>query len=395
MAVGGVLLAGLAGLAIRASRGPGSPDRIWEDAQASLRAERIGEAQVALDRLERLRPPTPLDRMLRAQVALAEGRLEAALEALASVPDDHPIAAQARLMAGQVELRRNRARVAERWFREAIHLDPNLVQARRELIYILGYQLRRAELDAQFEAIAAVADLPFENVFHWGLLHTAQWEPASAIEGLRRFIEADPEDRWSRLALAENYRRSGLYQEASDLLEPLPATDPEALANRVMVLLDRHQEQEAERLLAQAPDDSALLCRLKGRVALAHRDGPAAAGHFGRAERLDPGNRDAIFGLINALTLIGDERAGEPLRARARRIDELNSLMERAAAPGSRSNIALLRDLGAACAALGRLPEARAWYKLALAVEPLDGESQRALYRLQTTSDQAASVPST
>ena len=47
-----------------------------------------------------------------------------------------PLAARARLLAGQAELRRSRVRHAEEWLIAATRLDPRLVQAHRELIYI-------------------------------------------------------------------------------------------------------------------------------------------------------------------------------------------------------------------------------------------------------------------
>ena len=96
--------------------------------------------------------PTPLDSMLLAQISIANGRDDEALALLSQVPDDHVAAPQARLLAGQVELRRHRARFAERYLRQAIQLDPKLVQAHKEMIYILGFQLRRADLNAEFLA---------------------------------------------------------------------------------------------------------------------------------------------------------------------------------------------------------------------------------------------------
>ena len=37
--------------------------------------------------------------------------------------------------------------LAEDWFRAALKLDPGLIQAHRELIYIYGMQLRRARAE--------------------------------------------------------------------------------------------------------------------------------------------------------------------------------------------------------------------------------------------------------
>jgi tetratricopeptide (TPR) repeat protein len=123
--------------AIRAeSRNPGA---LWSQAQADLRYGRLDGAERALARLGSVRQPTPLDRMLRGQLALALGRSDQALAELARVPDSHDMAAQARLLAGQIERRRDRYRFAEEALREAICLDPKLVPAHRERIIIYGY----------------------------------------------------------------------------------------------------------------------------------------------------------------------------------------------------------------------------------------------------------------
>jgi len=101
---------------------------------------------------------------------MAPKKTKLALDALARVPDDHYMAPQARLLAGQSELRRDRVRQAEEWLRAALELNPQLVQAHRELIYIYGMQLRRTELGAEFTALSKLSDLTFDNAFHWCLL---------------------------------------------------------------------------------------------------------------------------------------------------------------------------------------------------------------------------------
>ena len=320
--------------------------------------------------------------MLRAQVDIAQDRIDPAMAALDQVPDDHPMGAQARLMAGQVQLRRHRARSAEEYFRKAIALDPRLVQAHRELIYILGYQLRRAEINAEFEALSEISDLTYDNAFHWCLMRTAQWEPGTAVDELAQFIQADPEDRWSRLAIAENYRRMGRLDDAETALAPLAASDSDAMAIRVLMALDRHQDDQAEEILKSSPPDDPYLARLRGRLALARRDAATAARCFRTAADALPEDRDALFGLVNALSMEGNEKEAAPLRDRVKLLELLNSLVQRAANPTERGKPELMRELGAACAALGRDGEARAWYKLAIATDPLDTISQQSLFQL-------------
>jgi hypothetical protein len=70
------------------------------------------------------------------------------------------------------------------------------------------------------------------------------------------------------------------------------------------------------------------------------------------------------------------------LRETARQLETLNTLIQRAATPRGREDLALIRDLGAVSASLGHTAEARAWYGVAIARDPLDSESQRARFRL-------------
>ena len=61
------------------------------------------------------------------------------------------MAAQARLLAGRIELRQHRLRRAEKSLRAAIEREPGLVEAHKELVYIFGIQLRKRDLDAEFK----------------------------------------------------------------------------------------------------------------------------------------------------------------------------------------------------------------------------------------------------
>src|SRR5262249_26084203 len=162
----------------------------------------------------------------------------AALAGLATIPDGHPLAPWARLRAGQLERGRHRLRAAEAALRRTLELEPDRIEARRELIYILGLQLRRRELAAEFAALAAGSTLTAREVWVWCLLHDlAWWTPDEHAMVLRPALRADPGDRWSRLALAESERRQGHFEGAEALLAPLPADDPDARAARAGIAL--------------------------------------------------------------------------------------------------------------------------------------------------------------
>ena len=364
-------------------RRAGDPDRLWQEAKADVKSGHFDRAESALARLKALRPPTALDRMLRAQVAMARDRVDAALVDLDSVPDDHPIAVQARLSAGQIELRRGRPRAAEAKFKAALKLDPKLAQAHRELIYIYGILLCRAELNAEFRALSTMAPLTADNVWHWCLTRNSAWEPRELTSQLEGYVKADRDDRKSRLALAENYRALGRRNDAEKALEYLGEADPDARALRARLALDVGDDLAAEALLKNGPTDHADLARLRGKFALARHDGPAAVAHFRAAYKADPDHRDALFGLGQALIMVGEADAAAPFVAAARDHDAFATLMQRASVRENRTDPALLRALGAASEKIHRLPEARAWYRVAINLNPLDTEAQKALFRLQ------------
>jgi tetratricopeptide (TPR) repeat protein len=364
------------------STGPG-PQALWERARENLKSNRLDLAEKDLARLGQLRAPTPLDWFLKAQLAFARSQPDAALAELKRVPDAHYMAAQARLLAGQIERQRDRLRFAEQALREAVGLDPALVQAHRELIYIYGMQERRPEINREFLTLQKLAPLTYEDVYRWTSLLNNSWEPGDVVGDLIRFVAADPLDRWSRLALAGIFRRMGLHEQADSTLESLPAEDPEANAIRVQIALDRQDNSKAEQLLALGRSEDPNLARLRGRQALARRDAPSAVRHLRIAYAADPQEHETLFGLSTALELLGDEKQARSIRETAQDLDRLNTLLQRAAAAKDRPSQDLIREIGNACAALHRDGEARAWFEVAIARNSLDSEAQKALFQLK------------
>ena len=321
---------GVLGLPLARS-GAADLDALRAQAEQDLLAGRYDRVAAAIERLSRQRRPSPLDYLLRAQYAAARQQPDAALADLERVPDDHACRSKARLLAGQIELRRDRVRRAEEWFQEALRLDSRLVQAHRELIYIYGMQLRRAELSAQFLALSQLTPLTSDNVFHWCLLRNNSWEPGEAVATLDRYVSADPADRWSRIALAENYRRMGQADSAESVLEPLALDDSEALVIRAQIAVDRQEQDRAERLLASGkkttPNWPGCAAGWRSRNATLHRPCINSASH----SRPTPTIAKPSSGWRAALELAHETKAAEPFRELARNLERLNTLVHRAA----------------------------------------------------------------
>jgi tetratricopeptide (TPR) repeat protein len=371
-----------AALAVFAARRPGR-DQLRARIEAELAAGRFDRAAAALAQLERLGAPTVDDTMLRARVAIARGRTDEAIGAFALVPDDHPRAAEARFRQGQLELRRDRVRAAEVALLAAVQRYPQLVQARRELVYIYGLQLRRAELGEQFRALAELGPLTFRDAFVWTITVGFPWDPAETVKMLERFVKADPGDRWSRLGLAEALRQLGLLDQAEEVLGALGDSDADARAARVHLALDKGAVRAAEELLAGGPADHPELELLRGQMALLRHDGPGALNHLRNAWKAAPEDRNTQFYLGQALRLAGDRAAAQRLLEAADKLDALAILVEQAGTQSGQADPRVAFRIGAACEAAHRLPEAIAWYKVAFTRDPLDSEVRRALKRLE------------
>lgn len=387
--VGLALLAGLAGASAwwlwprRPSRDPMRLG-LLRSALEEFNAGRYERAEAILARREADGVATSLDWMLRARVAEARGRLEDALRFLEHIPDTDRIGAQARLKAGQIERARHRLRAAEAALLRALAIGPGLVQAHRELAYIYALQRRKAECDAQFASLARLIPLDYKMAFAWGQNDYDIFEPNEAIKALLPVVAADPDDRWSRLALANDYRAIFQYDRADEIIGPLPDSDPDARAMRAQLALDRRDPAVAEALIREGPADHPRLNGLRGRLALQRGEPARAAEYFRAALDREPGDRDAIQGLGAAMQALRDPRAREYLRTAALRDQARRIIIECGQSP--RIDLKVLPKLGEICESLGRSDQARVWYQVAIAWNPEDGQAHRGLARLDGAS---------
>ena len=123
--------------------------------------------------------------------------------------------------------------MAEAAFRRSIELDPKQTQAYRELVYLYALECRKAECDAQFRALVRLTTFDYVLAFAWGQNDCEIWDPNEAITVLRAIVANDPADRFSRLALATNYRLINDFLQAEATLEPLSDTDFDVAARFV------------------------------------------------------------------------------------------------------------------------------------------------------------------
>jgi tetratricopeptide (TPR) repeat protein len=363
--------------------GPSDPDRLASGARLALSDRQWSRADALLTRLARLRPPTSDDRVLRAELELGRGRPDQAISLLTAIPETDPLAARARLLAGQIEKSRDRARRMEALFRDALRLDPKLALARRQLIFLYSMQARRAEVQAQYRALAELEPLNYEDVFLWTNSFENLWINHAIQPHLERYLAADPDDRISRLALAEVFVRYHQLEESEALLRGLPDSDPDVRVVRARIALGRLRLDEARSILAEGPAEHLGLALLRGHFAVRSHDPATAAQQFRIALRQDPTNLEALEEFSTVLRQLGDQQAAASVQRQVQHWRHLRTLLQKATTFHLRTDKTLLTQLGETCEDLGQRPEARAWYQLALAQDPLDPAVQKSLYRLR------------
>ena len=363
------------------------PEMLRQRASEAIRAGRWQDAETIL---ASIRAPQPGDWLLRAQVAHAAKHDQDVPAFLGHVGSEQlSLAAQAALLAGELAQNVHHAKEMEEALARAIRLDPSLVPARRLLVFLYGAQERRVELMEQFSALAELSPT-FDVVLHWSLSHGETGEAADLKPALEKFVAADPSDRWSRIGLARVERRLTQLDLALSVLAPLPADDPDARAIRARIALEQGDVREADRLLSAGPEEHLDLALLRGRRALAKRDGASAVKNYRTALRLDRNQFDALNGLDQALRLMGNQEESAKIHRRVLAHQALRDLLAKASTATVLS-LEMFRQLGSASEAAGYDSEARAWYRLIVAADPLDSAAQKAIFRLNAREKLGAS----
>lgn len=362
---------------------PLDAETLYEKALNEVETQRFDEAEKTLVLLRNTREQTPLDHGLAARVAIARNRNDEALQELSAIPDDHGLASWARLRRGQLLRLQFRFRDAEAQFRAAIQIDPKLPEPRRELVYILGMQLRRGELNQEFQSLARLTTLSPKEVWVWCMVRDlAWWIPEEQIPVLEKALVADPDDDYSRLALAEVFRRSSMPEKALAELDQVKVLKTAALARKAEFLIERDGPEAAVGLLKSVPELDPAASPIRGRISLASGDANSAIKQLEIANQLEPGRREIISNLARAFALSGDKEQSRELTALAGRIDALSNLLLKSEKTVDSSGPDQWRALAQACDDAGRPHEARAWLSLLIQKNPLDQEAQTRIFRL-------------
>jgi enediyne biosynthesis protein E4 len=299
---------------------------------------------------------------------------------------------------GMLAVRARRAAEAERIFREVAERDPRALEPRRNLLYLLGLQMRTAEARDILWQIYRIDEDPRVLVDLVLELLADQQDVRGLAPELDLLVAQTPDDPFLRRASG----MARLYQ--SRPLDALPHLDAaaRALVNdpagrfalaECLIMLGKMVN--AEEVLGPVPEpavDASQWWLFRGRIEEAGGLFDRALASFERATKANPENRESHFRLGQALNRLGRVEAAQLHLDWANRIEERLKNLRRehqqvrhgGLIPPSDSK--LFERLGQLCAEAGLLAESRAWFALALKRDPGSEESRIRPAPLQTAA---------
>ena len=238
----------------------------WDEIQTSAKGGRWPEVKPRLELWIADHPEHGESRVLLGKVELQAHHRDAGVELLRSVPETDPSWAQAEMALGLLAIQERHAADAEQSFRRVAERDAGEIEARRNLLYLFGLEMRPAEsrrilwqiyriredpnvlVDLVLELlleqedvrglapelellVAQTPDDPFLRHCAWGMAQLYQGNPRQArphLEAAAQQLEHDPSGRF---ALAECLIMLGEPVVADVILGTVPSEPVDALRN--------------------------------------------------------------------------------------------------------------------------------------------------------------------
>jgi Tfp pilus assembly protein PilF/arylsulfatase A-like enzyme len=339
----------------------------------------------------------------------------AATRALAEHMKSQPRSKEAENLLGNMAMDQGRLDAAEEHFRRALGYEPNFADARNSLGLLFQKRGRADEALEEFKRVVAVDPDYAEAHNNIGIILKDRGRKDEAVAAFRRAIQADPDFSGSYSNLALVLEDSGQFKEAEAQFRNALRRDPGNVAVRtnfggLLYLMERYDEarQELERATALDPAYASAWNNLGAALGrLGRVDQEIAA--YRKAAELDPGYADVHHNLGLALIKSGSAEAGEAEIRRAlaidpafvpaylnlaRRLVELSRdseaidlLVEGTKKAPSNPDLPVL--MGEIYLKLGRTSEAIASFEEALRLKPDQADLRQRLQSLRSAPSQA------
>lgn len=310
------------------------------------------------------------------------GDPDAAVAAWEKIPDSSgSSASKARYLMATLMLERHRARDAERLFRRSIDLGPRYLPPHEQLLNLFVMQMRADAIRAELSAIEKLRPLTVREMLLDVVADRRVLDAKRGSENVSPFVDADPADLHSRIALARYWTELSRTNEAIGLLDqPLPDL-PEADEARALLAQLRAEAGDvpaARKLFdADPPGDEspAPVWFAFGRVLELSGDTASAAAAYAAAVRKRPTDGPICYRLGQMLQRLGRRDDAEAQLERAQLLEALYAeaqLFGRSLAakrPPAALSVQMIR-VADASARLGQAEDSAAWYRRALEFDP-------------------------
>jgi superkiller protein 3 len=364
-----------------------------------LEAGRWAEAAAWLEVPEKAPETREPALLLRARVALAEGRPEAAVASLQGVRPDGPNSAEAAYLKGRVLQEVGNTPQAIAWFKTALagrpH-DPEILRRLSAAAYDLG------DRETLMGALKTLTEVAPGDARAWRTLGLVTLEAPEggeresdlAIQAYERSLQLDPGQPQARLELAEVLVRVGRFDEAERQLRDSERHIPRSEWSDLMSQIARGKgDLERCRALVEdglkgAPNHPGLLAR-RGQLAQAEGRFPEAVEWYDRAIAAEPYDPQWYYMRGVALRKLGRGDEADRDAARAAELKRAVADMSRlnAEASDNPTDPDVRVRIGRLCESLGKPELAASWYRAALACDPRSAEALAALQPLLPRRD--------
>lgn len=367
----GITVVVAAGVWIAQARHVQHLDEAAAAAASALQQNRFDEARRLAGEVLSYRADDSATLLVAARAAVAKADWEDAYELRDRMsPFEQRSAARRLFSKGESSVNAGYARKAENCLRLATILDPNHLDAKFILAFILGAEGRA------WEAAPLVRTLIEQNRYGIPQLLLVGGTDEFFINQrlfVDRCLQAVPNDPLPLLASARDAIVNEDPAMALQILEKVLNRVPEqveALARKGRLLLENHDFDLLRKWQAGLPpeaDEHPEIWITRGLYAMEHDQQQAAIHCFAEAARLDPNSRVANLRLAQLLLASGQDSLAEKFSTRAEKLAKLLVLLT---SLRTSPDLSLMRRVAELCESLGRPREALVWTEFVLRSQP-------------------------
>ena len=368
------------------------PSYLKTSANESITQKRWSSAATHLEHYLLLRPNDHESRILLATSLLGMGNQQAgdALLQLERVPDTDLRAAEARSKSGDILLNRLRkAEAADRMFRRALELDPDLIEARLGLFQIYWWEQRKIPESLEWMEEVYRRGSPQQRLTaltkrFW--FYYAEFPAYQAMPMMRTFLHEDPTDFGARVGLARCLFEESKYEEGAVLLRQCLSERPADISARSLLsghLVQRGDWTELRSVLDEWPmDDRELIYWEYQGLYLdqAAGDSRGALEAFEKVLASRPDRWSVRFRLSRCLEELGQRERAKQEQEISNRIGRalLNTRVRRLleeVLPHIQARPEGCREVGRLLSEIGLAKEAERWFQMEEEIRP-DGAAK-------------------